>query len=77
MAAFMNTEIATLIFAVIMVVGFLVWVWSLQMALGIGRSTTKPDWRMLAEEQPSQTNTESARELCGARRKSFPQRCCA
>ena len=55
----MNTEIATLIFAVIMVVGFLVWVWSLQMALGIGRSTTKPDWRMLADEQPSQTNTES------------------
>jgi hypothetical protein len=55
----MNSEIATLIFAVIMLVGFLVWLWSLQMALGIGRSTAKPDWRMLPEEQPPQTNTES------------------
>jgi hypothetical protein len=55
----MNTEIATLIFAAIMVVGFLVWVWSLQMALGIGRNTAKTDWRMLPEEQPAQANTES------------------
>jgi hypothetical protein len=55
----MNTEIATLIFAVIMVVGFLVWVCSLQIALGIGRNTAKTDWRMLPEEQPAQANTES------------------
>src|SRR5688572_537690 len=55
----MTTEIATLIFAVVMLVGFLVWLWSLQIALAIGRSNTKPDWRMLPEEQPSQTNTES------------------
>lgn len=55
----MNAEIAKLIFAVIMVVGFLVWLWSLQMALGIGRSKVKADWRILDEEQPSQTNTES------------------
>jgi hypothetical protein len=55
----MNSEIATLIFAVIMVVGSLVWLWSLQIALGIGRSTVTPDWRMLAEEQPRHTNTES------------------
>jgi hypothetical protein len=55
----MNTEIATLIFAAIMVIGFLVWVWSLQMALGIGRRTTELDWRILQEEQPIQTNTES------------------
>jgi hypothetical protein len=55
----MSTETATFIFAAIMVVGFLVWLWSLQMALGIGRNATRPDWRMLHEEQPPQTNTES------------------
>jgi hypothetical protein len=55
----MDAEIARLIFAVIMVVGFLIWLWSLQMALGIGRATVTPDWRMLSEEQPTQTNTES------------------
>jgi hypothetical protein len=54
-----NAEIAQLVFAVIMVAGFLVWVWSLQMALGMGSHMAKPDWRMLQEEQPRQTNTES------------------
>jgi hypothetical protein len=55
----MNSEIATLIFAVLMLIGFLVWLWSLQMALAIGRSTVKPDWRILPEEQPRHTDTES------------------
>jgi hypothetical protein len=55
----MNAELATLIFIGIMVGGFLVWLWSLQMALAIGRSAGKPDWRMLAEAEPKQVNTES------------------
>jgi hypothetical protein len=63
----MNAELATLIFIGIMVGGFLVWLWSLQMALAIGRSAGKPDWRMLAEAEPKQVNTESgARTVRGA-----------
>jgi hypothetical protein len=55
----MTSEIAMLIFIVIMAIESLVWLWSLQMALAIGRSTAKPDWRLLSEEQPTQTNSES------------------
>jgi hypothetical protein len=63
----MNTQIATVIFIVIMTIAVLIWLWSLQMALAIGRNTGKRDWRLLESEQPRQTNTESgARTVHGS-----------
>ena len=63
----MNAEVAKLIFIVIMVGGLLVWLWSLQMALGLGRTAAKPDWRMLDEPQSFQANTETgARTVRGS-----------
>jgi hypothetical protein len=63
----MNTQIATLIFAVIMLVGVLVWLWSLQMALGIGRAPANRDWRLLEETPKSQVITETgARTVRGS-----------
>src|SRR5688572_11750756 len=55
----MNTQVATMIFIVIMTIAVMVWLWSLQIALAIGRNPTKSDWRLLESEQPRQTNTES------------------
>jgi hypothetical protein len=54
----MNAEVARLIFIGIMVCGVLVWLWSLQMALAIGRNRENLDWRMLDEQRPAQANTE-------------------
>jgi hypothetical protein len=42
-----------------MTIAFIVWLWSLQMALAIGRSAAKSDWRLLESEQPKQTTTET------------------
>ncbi len=39
--------------------GFLVWLWSLQKALAIGRRMTPRDWRLLPEQQPALADTES------------------
>jgi hypothetical protein len=62
----MNAEVARLIFIVIMVCGVLIWLWSLQMALAIGRNKEHPDWRML-DEQPAQANSETgARTVYGS-----------
>jgi hypothetical protein len=55
----MNTQVATLIFIVLMTIAFVIWLWSLQMALAIGHGTEKRDWRLLDSQQTSQTNTES------------------
>jgi hypothetical protein len=46
----MDENVAKLIFATIMTIGFFVWLWSLQKALGLGRSRVKTDWRMIPEE---------------------------
>jgi hypothetical protein len=55
----MNSQIATVIFIVLMTSAILIWLWSLQMALAIGRSNGTRDWRLLEIEPPTQKNTES------------------
>jgi hypothetical protein len=54
----MDENVAKLTFAAIMTIGFLVWLWSLQKALGLGRSREKTDWRMVPEE-PTAGDTET------------------
>jgi hypothetical protein len=55
----MDENVAKLIFAAIMTIGFLVWLWSLQKALGLGRSRAKTDWRMIPEESPTAADVET------------------
>src|SRR5688572_16038151 len=55
----MDENLAKLIFAVIMTIGFLIWLWSLQKALGLGRSREKADWRMLADDPASSADLET------------------
>jgi hypothetical protein len=54
----MDENAAKLIFAAIMTIGFLVWLWSLQMALGLGRPRAKTDWRMVPED-PMDSDVET------------------
>ena len=63
----MDADTAKLIFIALMAIGFLVWLWSLQLALAIGRGSPEADWRMLHVQRPSQTNTETgARTVRGS-----------
>jgi hypothetical protein len=55
----MDQQTATLIFFAIMAVGFLVWLWSLQKALALGRRKVEIDWRMLPEEQAKAGDVET------------------
>lgn len=55
----MDEQTAKTIFVSIMSVGFLTWLWSLQKALALGRRTSKPDWRLLPEQQAAEEDTES------------------
>jgi hypothetical protein len=59
----MSQETATAIFVAIMTLGFLVWLWSLQKALAMGRHAAEPDWRKLPEEQPAQVNPETGSRI--------------
>jgi hypothetical protein len=62
-----NAELAKLIFIVLMVFALLVWLWSLQMALGIGRAPANRDWRRPEETPKSQAITETgARTVRGS-----------
>lgn len=55
----MDADVARIIFFVIMAAGFLVWLWSLQKALAIGRRDATPDWRMLHQEDAAPIDTET------------------
>lgn len=55
----MTTEIARLTFFVIMAIGVMAWLWSLQMALAIGRRKEPTDWRQIEERPEAPVDTES------------------
>jgi hypothetical protein len=61
----MDENVAKLVFAAIMTIGFLVWLWSLQKALGLGRSRVKADWRMVPEEPPAADGETGSRTVRG------------
>lgn len=55
----MSQDTATAIFVAIMTIGFLVWLWSLQKTLALGRRAAAPDWRMLPDQQSPQEDAET------------------
>ena len=55
----MGEETALIIFAAIMAVGFLVWLWSLAKALHMGARPAETDWRLLVEERATPRDIES------------------
>jgi hypothetical protein len=59
----MDENVAKVVFAAIMTVGFLIWLWSLQKALAIGRRQVQRDWRMLPEEQGGQVDVETGSRI--------------
>lgn len=63
----MSAEAAKVVFVAIMTIGALLWLWSLQMALAIGRKKVSTDWRLLDEQQVAQADTETgARTVRGS-----------
>jgi hypothetical protein len=59
----MDENVARLIFAAVMMVGFFFWLWSLQKALALGRQSEPADWRMLPEEQVAHADTETGSRI--------------
>jgi hypothetical protein len=55
----MTEETAKLIFAAIMTIGYLFWLWSLQKTLADGRQTEATDWRMLHDEVAAAADIET------------------
>lgn len=59
----MSEETARSIFVAMMTAGFLVWLWSLQKALALGRRTEPADWRLLPEQPASVANAETGTRI--------------
>jgi hypothetical protein len=59
----MDENVAKLIFAAIMTIGFLFWLWSLQKTLALGRRAEPADWRLLPEERGRHADTETGSRI--------------